>query len=66
MAHHLTKLRARLIHVVVDVAKSGLLGDSSIKCRMFRRNAGGHMNRLIYLVGLIVIVLVVLGFFGMR
>jgi len=34
--------------------------------RMFRRKAGGRMSRIIYLVGLIVIVLFLLGFFGLR
>lgn len=37
-----------------------------LRCVLLLDTVGGHMNRLIWLVGLIVIILFIAGYFGLR
>lgn len=58
-------MRARLIHVVAGLPKTGLIGSGRSKSGPLPKG-GKRMNKIIYIVGLIVIILFVLGFLGLR
>ncbi|MCC5958461.1 MAG: hypothetical protein JJU08_03890 [Rhodobacteraceae bacterium] len=59
------RARATLIHVVACLVQTGLAGSTRTKPDPLA-NGGKRMNKIIYIIGLVVVVLFLLSFFGLR